>query len=132
MATLTQSKDVAMMFEAAVKTLPDLERKKMFGWTCVFVGGNMLGGYYQNQMMLRLSEKDKTRFLELPGACHFNPQGNRPMLEYVDVPQDMITSEKDLKRWVDNGFKYVAGLPSKAKKVAKRKPSKDCKSPNPH
>jgi TfoX/Sxy family transcriptional regulator of competence genes len=98
MATLTQSKDVAMMFEAAVKTLPDLERKKMFGWTCVFVGGNMLGDYYQNQMMLRLSEKDKTRFLELPGACHFNPKGNRPMLEYVDVPQDMITSTKDLKR----------------------------------
>jgi TfoX/Sxy family transcriptional regulator of competence genes len=115
MATLTQTKDTATMFEDAIKTLPDLGRKKMFGWTCVFVGGNMLGGYYKDQMMLRLSEKDRAKFLELPGASHFNPKGNRPMLEYLDVPQEIMKSPRDLKRWFDKGFRYVAGLPPKAK-----------------
>jgi TfoX/Sxy family transcriptional regulator of competence genes len=112
-------KSVATLFEDVVKTLPDLERKKMFGWTCVFANGNMLGGYYQNQMMLRLSEQDREKFLELPGATHFNPKGNRPMLEYLDVPQQITESPTDLKRWFDRGFKYVAGLPPKAKKVAR-------------
>jgi TfoX/Sxy family transcriptional regulator of competence genes len=112
-------KSVATLFEDAVKTLPGLERKKMFGWTCVFANGNMLGGYYQDQMMLRLSEKDRAKFLELPGATHFNPKGNRPMLEYLDVPKDVIASSKDLKRWVDKGFKYVVSLPPKAKSPTK-------------
>jgi hypothetical protein len=46
----------------------------MFGWTCVFIVGNMLGSFYKNLMMLGLSDKDRAQFLELPNGS-LSPRG---------------------------------------------------------
>jgi TfoX/Sxy family transcriptional regulator of competence genes len=116
------SQSVAAMFEAVVITIPETEHRKMFGWTCVFIEGNMLSGFYQDQMMLRLSDKDRETFLELPNTSIFNPKGDRPMREYVNVPMEVIVSSKDLENWFNKGFRYVAALPPKAKKVRTAKP----------
>ncbi len=122
MTTKTQqAKNVAEIFEEVITTILGIERRKMFGWTCVFIDGNMLGGFYNDQMMLRLSDKDREAFLQLPDTSIFNPKGNRPMEEYVDVSLELIQSSEDLARWFDKSFRYVVALPPKVKKARKQR-----------
>ena len=87
----------------------------MFGWRCTFFQGNMQGGSQGNQVMLRLSEADRTEFLELPGATLFNPKGDRPMKEYVSVPAEIVNSDSFMT-WFEKSLQYVASLPPKTKK----------------
>jgi len=34
---------------------PSVEQKKMFGWPCVFVNGNLFAGLHKQSMLFRLS-----------------------------------------------------------------------------
>jgi TfoX/Sxy family transcriptional regulator of competence genes len=112
---------VVSLFQAAVAGLPDVELRKMFGYPCVFVNGQMLTGVFGDRIMLRLSETDRARFLELPGAKAFEPMPGRPMREYVELPTHTMNSPVQIKRWIERGYEYVGTLPPKAKKGRKAK-----------
>ena len=112
---------VVALFHAAVEGLPEVEQRKMFGYPCAFVHGQMLTGIFQDRIMLRLSEADRATFLKQPGAKPFEPMPGRPMREYVELPPDVLNSPAALKRWIKRGLAYVETLPPKAKKARSAK-----------
>ena len=112
---------VVSLFQATVAGLPDVEFCKMFGYPCAFVNGQMLTGVFGDRIMLRLSETDRARFLELPGAKTFEPIPGRPMREYVELPTHVMNSPVQFKRWLKRGYVYVGTLPPKANKGRKAK-----------
>ena len=112
---------VVALFRTAVEGLPEVELRKMFGYPCAFLRGQMVTGIFQDRIMLRLSEADREKFLKLPGAKPFEPMPGRPMREYVELPPNVMNSPAALKRWVKRGIAYVETLPPKAKKAGSAK-----------
>jgi TfoX/Sxy family transcriptional regulator of competence genes len=115
---------VVNLFHSAIEGLPEVELRKMFGYPCAFVHGQMLSGVFQDHIMLRLSETDRAKFLKLPGAKPFAPMPGRVMREYVEFPTDIMNSPTTLKRWIKCGLAYVVTLPPKIKPAKSPKAAK--------
>lgn len=95
--------------------LPGAEMRKMFGYPCVFVNGNMLAGLFDDFMMMRLSPVDRRAFLQLDGAREFSPMPGRSMREYVAIPPDLVADDERLAAWLQRGRAYTESLPPKPK-----------------
>jgi TfoX/Sxy family transcriptional regulator of competence genes len=102
-------------FEAA---LPDVERRKMFGYPAAFVNGNMACGLHQDGLVLRLGDDDRAALVR-EGGIPFEPMPGRVMREYVVAPQKLASKKADLKRWLERAVAHAAQLPKKAKKKKK-------------
>ena len=73
------------------------ERKQMFGYPCVFEGGNLFTGLFADGLFVRLGEADRARLLATKGAAPFEPMKGRPMREYVVLPPSMLEDEEAVK-----------------------------------
>lgn len=102
-------------FDAVVPADPRVERRKMFGYPCAFVGGNMFTGLHQEDLILRLPEAERAEFLRFPGARTFEPMPGRPMKEYAVVPPGMLDHPGELRTWLARSLAYAASLPVKKK-----------------
>jgi TfoX/Sxy family transcriptional regulator of competence genes len=103
-------------FDGLIESFPEAERRLMFGFPCIFVHGNMTAGLFQDRMMMRLSEKDRQAFLNLPGARLFEPMKGKPMKEYVEVPDAMLASATRVRPWLAKSVAYAESLPVKVGK----------------
>ena len=92
-------------------TFEELEPRKMFGYPCRFLNGNMLSGLHEENWVLRLSEEDREAMTEL-GAKPFEPMG-RKMREYVMLPAEILADESQLKKWIERSIGFVGALPPK-------------------
>lgn len=106
-------------FERIVPKIEAVKTRKMFGYPCAFIGGNMFIGLYQESLFLRLSQEDKEEFLKLKQASRFEPMPGRIMKEYVIVPPPMLEDSEQMGKWVSKSFNYVLNLPPKVKKIRK-------------
>lgn len=106
-------------FGALIARFPEAEPKKMFGYPAAFVNGNMALGLWQETCILKLSPDDLADFLALPGAARFEPMKGRPMKEYGQMPESLLTSEAEFLRWIKKSLDYVSSLPPKIKKRKK-------------
>ncbi len=88
-------------FTAVTAPLPDVERRQMFGYPCLFVGGNMVTGLHQAAWFVHLSEADRDELLQLPGAGPFEPMPGRPMGGYVILPPAVIAEPEITPEPVD-------------------------------
>lgn len=115
-------------FYAVLPEHPGAERRKMFGYPCCFVNGNMFTGLFGNDLHVRLSAEDQAKLLAQPGARAFEPMPGRVMKGYILVPRDMHAKPDELRRWVDKAFGYAGSLPPKQKKdKAAKAPAKAAK-----
>jgi TfoX/Sxy family transcriptional regulator of competence genes len=96
------------------------EPRKMFGYPCSFVNGNMFAGLFQTGLFLRLSEPDRVKFLKLPGAKQFEPLPGRPMREYVTAPAEMSHQPGLVAKWLSRAFTYGSSLHPKARKAGRK------------
>jgi TfoX/Sxy family transcriptional regulator of competence genes len=102
-------------FHRATSDLPGAEPRTMFGYPSVFLNGNMLACIFQDRIMVRLSESDRTAAGQI-GGKPFEPSPGRAMKEYVELPAKVVASPPELRSWVERGRSFVATLPKKAKK----------------
>jgi TfoX/Sxy family transcriptional regulator of competence genes len=109
------------LFDEVAASLPG-ERRKMFGYPCLFLGGNLYCGLFQATMMLRLGEQDREALLALPGAAPFDPMGGRPMREYAVLPRDLLDDDRALRDWLRRSAAYASSLPTRKPKAEGRKP----------
>lgn len=103
--------------------LPKDERaqsRKMFGYPCCFVNGNMFTGLHQENLIVRLPERQRERLLRVDGAVVFEPMAGRPMSEYVTVPPTMLANKRQLRSWVKKAFDYGLTLPGTQRKLRAR------------
>jgi len=118
---LPASEEMVALFNHLVEDLPQSERRKMFGYPCAFVNGQMFVGVFQDTLMLRLAEEDRARFLKFPGAKLFEPIPGRAMREYVELTPAILASRTELKRWLRRSLVYAQSLPPKVKKPKTKK-----------
>lgn len=113
--------ELVRTFEEAVEGLPGAQRRKMFGYPAAFVNGNMLGGLFQDTMMLRLSSTDLATFQADAGARLFEPMPGRVMRQYAVVPRAILASPPALRTWVGKALAYTGSLPPKSAKAKRKK-----------
>lgn len=108
--------ELVRVFDAAVRAMRGVERRKMFGYPAIFVNGNMFAGLVRDKMILRLGAATVAKFLELPGAAPFIAMGGRTMKQWAIVPAAMLKSERALKPWLARALAHGRSLPAKPPK----------------
>ena len=117
---------VALLGELAPQE-PDVSVKKMFGWPCCFVNGNLSAGLHKQSMIFRLSDADQTAFLRLGGTGEFEPMPGRKMKGYVVMADPLAREPAELAKWIGRSLAFARALPLKAKKEAAAKMAKKSK-----
>ena len=112
--------DLIALFYAALPSDPRVERRKMFGYPCAFIGGNLFTGLHQENVIVRLAEKDRLAAIGKQGARLFEPMTGRLMREYIVLPLRRSQSGGALAAWLQRGLSYAASLPAKAKKPSRK------------
>jgi TfoX/Sxy family transcriptional regulator of competence genes len=103
------------LFDESLPNDPRIERRKMFGFPSIFVGGNMCAGLFQDQMFARLAPEDRAA---LPGGgADFEPMPGRAMKGYAFLPDDLVADEEALAATLAKAVAYTASLPPKEKKA---------------
>lgn len=125
MAWLKSPQALLDLFEEAVPDDPRVERRKMFGYPCAFVNGNMCMGLHQEDFIVRLSEEDRVAAKSELDAQPFEPMKGRVMREYVALPEAVLADEEQLVRWTGRSFAYVSGLAAKEKNAPSKKEETD-------
>lgn len=97
---------------------PEAEERKMFGYPCAFLGGNMFMGLHGEGFVVRLSPEDREA-LAAAGGQPFVPMEGRPMREYMVLPPEMYTNEATLRDWTGRAYRFASTLPPKAPKPKK-------------
>ncbi|WP_406662254.1 TfoX/Sxy family protein [Methanolobus sp. ZRKC3] len=97
-----------------------VEPRKMFGCPVYFVNRNMYAGVHGDGFMLRLTPEDQKKLFEKHDeTAPFEPMGRR-MKEYIILPPDVYDNKKELDKWLNISYDYVATLPLKEKKKTKK------------
>jgi TfoX/Sxy family transcriptional regulator of competence genes len=106
------------VFQSVIPSGPGIEHRKMFGYPCAFVNGNMFTGLHQEHMIIRLADSDRQEISDLHGASPFKPFGpdsKMTMREYVAVSASMLANPELLGAWVMKSVDYASSLPPKTK-----------------
>lgn len=108
------------LFAESTPDDPRVERRKMFGYPAIFVGGNMCAGLFQDGMFARLAAGDRAA---LPGGGRpFEPMPGRPMRDYVLVPDEIVADEGALAELIAKAVAFTATLAPKEKTAKAGKP----------
>jgi TfoX/Sxy family transcriptional regulator of competence genes len=107
------SPELVARFESAAARFPEAERRKMFGYPALFVGGNLVTGLFAQQWMIRLPDEDRAALLVLPGAAPFEPMAGRRMKGYATLPEDVVADDDALDHWVGRAIAFGRTLPAK-------------------
>lgn len=94
---------------------PNIERRKMFGYPCAFVNGNMFAGLFATQMFVRLPAEERLSMMADQDAKALEPMPGRPMKDYIVVPAALMTRETALKELVARALTFGSGLAPKIK-----------------
>lgn len=103
------------LFDACLPRELGVERRRMFGYPCAFVNGNLACGLHQENVLVRLPEARRAVLIAERGVRIFEPMPGRPMREYVIVPPDVVVDPVALGTWLAEGVAYARSLPSGAK-----------------
>lgn len=106
-------------FGAITGEIPDAERRQMFGYPSIFVGGNLVTSLHESSWIVRLPEEDRTALLALPGTGPFEPMPGRPMSGYVALSPAIVVDDAAVRHWVDRAVALGRSLPPKAPKASK-------------
>ena len=110
------TEELIAKFYAALPNDPRIERKKMFGYPCTFVNGNMAVGTHNQNIIARMGENERTEWINKKGAKLFEPMPGRAMKEYIVIPQAIVNDAKALKAAVQQSIDFVLGMKPKEKK----------------
>jgi TfoX/Sxy family transcriptional regulator of competence genes len=91
------------------------EQKRMFGGLCFMLNGNMLVGTFRNGFMARIAKQDHAAAMGRPGASAMVMK-DRVMQGFILIEADAVTSDDDLKSWIDWALAYNATIPLKVTK----------------
>ena len=98
------------------------DRRMMFGSPTFFLNGNMFAGVHEDNIILRLSEKDRKA---LVAACRdakpFEPMAGRAMKEYMALPEGACASPDLLHDYLKRSYDYAFSLPAKKAKAGGKK-----------
>ena len=90
------------------------ERRKMFGYPCCFMNGNMFIGTFGEDLILRLGQKERENALAANTEMSiFEPAPGRKMKEYVLVPKNVREDKAVFDVLLTRSVEYAGTLPAK-------------------
>ena len=104
-------------FGAVTAAIADAERRQMFGYPALFVGGYHVTGLHGATWVVRLAETDRAELLAVSGARPFEPMPGREMGGYVVLPPSIVADDAAVRHWVERAIDYGRSLPPKARKA---------------
>jgi TfoX/Sxy family transcriptional regulator of competence genes len=121
-------------FDTVAGWFPEVERRLTFGYPCLYVGGNMVSGLYQDSWHVRLGGTDLAAAQTLDGAHTFEPMPGRPMTGFTVLPAAVVDDDDAIRDWVGRAIAFGASMPPKSKtpktpKMAKTPKSKSTSAP---
>ena len=121
------SEQLVALFEELAPQDPGVTSKKMFGWPCCFVNGNLFAGLHKQSMIFRLPDADRAAFVELGGTRNFEPMPGRKVKGYMIMADPLDRDRSVLAQWMRRSLAFTRSLPPKAKKAASAKRTKKAK-----
>jgi TfoX/Sxy family transcriptional regulator of competence genes len=112
MSGMAYDERLAERVRAVVAERDDVNEKPMFGGLCLLAHGNMFAGVQSDTLMLRVGADGYEDALGRPHAREMDFSG-RPMRGYVYVDPPGISTEAQLREWVDLSLAFVDTLPAK-------------------
>lgn len=106
-------------FYALMEFFPEADLRKMFGYPCAFLNGNMFIGLHEANLVIRLPNEDRKQLFEEKLATPFEPMKGRIMREYACFTDPDMNTEK-LKKLIQVSIDFVKMLPKKEKKPRKK------------
>ena len=100
-------------FAAALPGHPAVESRKMFGYPCAFVNGNMFCGLHEANICVRLGAAEAAARISAGRAAVFAPMAGRVMREYVAIPRDDCADPARLSPWLKDALQFALTLPVK-------------------
>jgi len=100
-------------FDAVAARFPEAQRRKMFGYPALFVGGNLVTGLFADRWMIRLGADDLGTMLEMPGGGPFEPMAGKPMKGYAKLPEAVVADDAVLDDWMRRSIAFGGTLPAK-------------------
>ena len=79
------SPELVARFDAAAARFPEAERRKMFGYPALFVGGNLVTGLFAQSWMIRLGDEDRAELAGGPGRRAVRTDGRQTDEGLCDV-----------------------------------------------
>jgi len=113
--------ELVNLFQETMEVFPDAQKRKMFGYPCCFINGNMFTGLHEQNWVVRLSEEDRLKLMSAYKARVFEPMPGRPMKEYIALPKTILDDTKLRTQWISRSLEYAASLPPKVKKLRKKR-----------
>ena len=117
-------KPSAAIIEILEKNLPAdqrIEKKKMFGFPCAFVNGNMFCSVFNQSIMVRLSPGQIEHWIKTKKAKRFEPIPGKPMKEYIEPPGQLLKDPGQLSTLILESFEFAQSLKPRLKKKAAAK-----------
>ncbi|PIE78989.1 MAG: hypothetical protein CSA15_05005 [Candidatus Delongbacteria bacterium] len=111
---MAYSEIIAQKIRNSLKHLDDVEEKKMFGGLVFMVNGKMCLVAGAKEMMCRIDPQIHEIEVKKPGCSTVVMRG-RDYKGYIDIQEDYLKEESDLKYWVDLALDYNKQLISKEK-----------------
>ncbi len=109
------SEELKEKFINTMEAFAEAEPRKMFGYPCCFLHGNMFTGLHEENWVLRLKDEDRNAMITEHQAERFAPMG-RLMKEYVILPPEILSNKTKLTVWIQKSITYVSKLPVKLPK----------------
>jgi TfoX/Sxy family transcriptional regulator of competence genes len=104
--------ELVARFDAVAARHPEAQRRKMFGYPALFVGGNMATGLYEDRWVVRLFDDDLER-LTAAGGAPFSPMPGRSMKGWATLPPDVVADDAALDPWLERALTFARSLPAK-------------------
>src|SRR5262245_64942418 len=105
--------ELVARFDGAAERHPDAERRKMFGYPALFMGGNLATGLFADTWMVRLGPDDLAALVALPGAGPFSPMPGRTMTGDATLPPDVVAEDSALDASLGKALGFAASLPAR-------------------
>ncbi len=114
MAWKKSSPELIARFTAALPKDAAVEPRPMFGYPAAFARGYYFSGLFEESVVIRMPEPQKSRLPALAGAHGFSPMGNKPMTDWYLVPETIAASTASLGKFLRDALALVKELPVKS------------------
>ena len=105
--------NLAKRIRIILEVHPGFVEKQLFGGVGFMLRGNMVCGVHGNDLIVRVGVENNDDALSRSFVRPFMVVPGKPMAGWILVAPEGITTDQDLRYWVELGFKYASTLPEK-------------------
>jgi TfoX/Sxy family transcriptional regulator of competence genes len=110
----TRRDSMGEWLEDALRQVPDLELRRMFGGVGIFSADTMFGILHGGRVYLKTDGASRAELIEL-GSEPFQPRPGAVLTSYYEVPADVLDDDEQLLLWGRRALDVAQSQPPKAK-----------------